>query len=235
MTTNQFNEWVGLPYQQTTQQHSCGNERATKQPSLQLEVPQYGNITLQLGGNISSQTKGESNSPYGSQAASEQIDVEPDISSKVEVVNHGKLPENETFSHQGNSQSTIEQGFQFISVQPREQYLQTTFESRESLQSKTLAISLNDSPNSPYWFDGTELGLKLETTQAQALRNLESGLNWLLRLPGRLKAFEQGVREGLRNAQLRRQVSLKQTDAIPIERSHRLPTAKAIPLAVSVA
>ncbi len=30
MTTDSFNKWVGLPYQHTTQQHSCGNEPTTK-------------------------------------------------------------------------------------------------------------------------------------------------------------------------------------------------------------
>lgn len=227
MTTDSFNEWVGLPYQQTTQQPSCGNEPTTKQPSLQLEVPQYGNITLQLGGNIKEPTL-ETTVGEGV-AASEQIEVESDISSRVEVVNNNNLPQNEPFKERQNSQNLVKQEFQSIQSTLDSNIYKTDFESPESLQSETLAMTLNDSPNSPYWIDDSELGHNLEYTQAQALRNLESSLNWLLRLPGRLKAFAQGVREGLRNAPLRQQVSLKQRHVIPIERSYRLPNPLTIP------
>lgn len=229
MTTDSFNKWVGLPYKQTTQQPSCENERATKQPLEQLEVPPDGNITLQLGGNIWQTSKQLHNSPRA--LIHEEIGRLALVRSRVDLAYPTNLPKNELYNHQENSQSFVEQEFKAIQVEPREQYPQTAFESPESLPRNTLAISPNDSPNIPYWIDGSQLGQNLEYTLAQALRNLEDGINWLKRLPARLKAFEQGFREGLRDIPTRQQASLKQPHVIPIERSYRPPKPLTMPLA----
>lgn len=130
MTTDQFNEWVGLPYQQTTQQPSWGNERATKQPSEQLEVSPDGDITLQLGGDNWQTSKQLHNSPKA--LSHEEIGTLALVSSRVDLTYPNNPPKNELYNHQENSQSTVEQRFQYIPVEPREQYPQTAFESQKA-------------------------------------------------------------------------------------------------------
>lgn len=159
------------------------------------------------------------------------IPVESETKYRVEVVYLHKLSKNKTFSDLQNSENFLQQGFQLIRSTLDHNIDKTGFESPESLQSSTLEIAPDDSPNSPYWIDGSQLGQNLESTQVQALRNLEDGINWLKKLPARLKAFEQGFREGLRDVPIRQQASLKQPHVIPIERSYRPPKPLIIPLA----
>ncbi len=85
--------------------------------------------------------------------------------------------------------------------------------------SKDIGLSAKAS----YWIDGTELGQKLSPTQAQALRNLEDGFKWLVKLPDRLKAFEQGFREGLKNTPIRQRQTPSQPQVIPIYSKRRQP------------
>lgn len=270
-----------------------------------------------------------------------ELEAEPKTSSKVNLTYPNNLPKNEPYSHQKNSQSCVEKGFEYIQSEPRGQYAQTDFDSLESLHGRTLAITVNDSPEQPeqamttnqfnewvglpyesslepvvditlehtqelaisaiapepeesrekvsppsepidnynklpskqhealqgnslyitsepitpvtkqpsnspqdcqgydhvkdvglrakssYWIDGTELGQNLNHTQAQALRNLEDGINWLVKLPGRLKAFESGFREGLKKVDRLRQTQPSQPQVIPIHSKRRQPVPMA--------
>jgi type I site-specific restriction endonuclease len=178
------------------------------------------------------------------QQPQEQMVVEPETSSKVDLTYSTNLPKNEPYSHQENSQSFVEQEFESITVEPEVKVADTISNLQENNGSnglnigKQLSKPLEALPDkekqiqarSTYWIDGTELGQNLNHTQAQALRNLEDGINWLRSLAGKLKAFESGFREGWQNTPVKQQARLKQSNVIPIERSHRLPKPLPIPL-----
>lgn len=158
-----------------------------------------------------------------------EIEAESGTSPMVNLTYSNSLPKNEACSHQENSKSVVEQEFQSIPVEPRGQYQQTDFDSLESLDGGALAITkaIVPSQQSSYWIDGTELGQNLNHTQAQALRNLEDGINWLVKLPGRLKAFESGFREGLKKVDRLRQTQPSQPQVIPIHSKRRQPVPMA--------
>ena len=78
-------------------------------------------------------------------------------------------------------------------------------------------------PETAYWVDGTELGLCLEATQAQAMRNLQDGLSWVRGMYRNLKAFGQGFKEGLKQPALKSQADPKLAEVVLLDRSRRLP------------
>lgn len=61
--------------------------------------------------------------------------------------------------------------------------------SLETIQTETLAPS--------YWIDGSELSEHLESTQVQAIRNLQDGWRSLKQLGRNLQSFKKGFDEGL--------------------------------------
>ena len=170
-----------------------------------------------------------------------ELEVEPETSSKVDLTYPSNLPKNEPYSHQENNQSVVEQGFESILVD----YEVKTVDSICNLQDDKGSNKLNEGKqlskplealpykekqieaNSTYWIDGTELGQNLNHTQAQALRNLEDGINWLVKLPGRLKAFESGFREGLKKVDRLRQIQPSQPQVVPIHSKRRQPVPMA--------
>ena len=159
-----------------------------------------------------------------------EMGVESETGSMVDPTYSNILPKNEPYSHQENNQSVVGQEFQFIPVEPRV-YLHDLPQNKGSSDSQKSQVLIEQGvkficinrPASSYWIDGTELGQNLNHTQAQALRNLEDGINWLVKLPGRLKAFESGFREGLKKVDRLRQTQPSQPQVIPIHSKRRQP------------
>ena len=203
MTADEFNEWVGLP-------------------ADVVEVPDWQKEAIANQHDL-------------------EIEVESETSPMVDLTYSNSLPKNEACSHQENSQSVVVQEFQAILVD----YEVKTVDSICNLQDDKGSNKLNEGKqlskplealpdkekqiqaNSTYWIDGTELGQNLNHTQAQALRNLEDGINWLVKLPGRLKAFESGFREGLKKVDRLRQIQPSQPQVVPIHSKRRQPVPMA--------
>lgn len=136
----------------TTQQPSCGNEPATKQPPEQLEVPPDGDITLQLGGNIKEPTENPSQQLEESRAIAQvelssckqadnnpsaqptlsQGKAEPEPRGRIRL-NNGCLRQNEVYKAQQNSESLVQQRFRLF---------QANSDSKDSYASKPLDNSL---------------------------------------------------------------------------------------------
>ena len=215
MTADEFNEWVGLP-------------------ADVVEVPDWQKEAIANQHDV-------------------EMGVESETGSMVDLTYSTNLPKNELYSHQENNQSVVEQEFQFIPVEPRANTDKQHLGTLQALQDADIHIRLepitntNKQPlnttqsyqrhdqvkdvglrvNSTYWIDGTELGQNLNHTQAQALRNLEDGINWLVKLPGRLKAFESGFREGLKKVDRLRQTQPSQPQVISIHSKRRQPVPMA--------
>jgi len=68
----------------------------------------------------------------------------------------------------------------------------------ESLEPSTMATPSLCPEVASYWVDGK--GVSLESTQVQALRNLEEGLRWIGKTSEGLRSFSQGFMEGLKKA-----------------------------------
>lgn len=203
MTINNFNAWVGLP-------------------ADVVEVPDWQKEAIANQHDV-------------------EMGVESETGSMVDPTYSNILPKNELYSHQENNQSVAEQEFESITVEPEVKVADTISNLQENNGSNGLdigkqlskpleALSYKEkqiSANSTYWIDGTELGQNLNHTQAQALRNLEDGINWLVKLPGRLKAFELGFREGLKKVDRLRRTQPSQPQVIPIhsKRCQPIPMA----------
>jgi hypothetical protein len=65
-----------------------------------------------------------------------------------------------------------------------------------------------------------------DTTQQQALENLEDGIRWLVRLPGNIKAFYQGFYEGWQDAKGRRSHKPRDVAKVIQLPQHRLRSLK---------
>lgn len=77
-------------------------------------------------------------------------------------------------------------------------------EQLETIQVIGLAISNSPSfpkPTQGYWIDGSEISSHLESTQQQAIRNLQDGWRSLKNFGRNLKSFKTGFDEGLRLAE----------------------------------
>lgn len=205
MTTDQFNEWVGLPYKQTSEPVVDITLENTDEATQAIALEQADSTPMLI---ISQQLEEPTEKVS---ATSEPIE------------NVGKQPSKQLEALQGKGLYITPEPITATNKQPSN--------STQDLQGHSRVKDVGLSAKSSYWIDGTELGQNLNHTPAQALRNLEDGINWLKKLPARLKAFEQGFREGLRDVPIRQQASLKQPHVIPIERSHQLPKTRTIPLA----
>lgn len=100
------------------------------------------------------------------------------------------------YSDRQTSKSLVQQGFRSMMVKLRDNIqaypLKTLQNNPEVLSYKDINIR----PISSYWIDSTQLGQKLDSTQVQALRNLEDGLRWVKRVYISFKALAEGFAEG---------------------------------------
>lgn len=121
-------------------------------------------------------------------------------------VNIGNLQQNEGFSSRQNSETFTKQRFKSIELnigsnprttQPetRQYYNKQPFQAQKATHNACISKVLNIPAKSIYWVDGSELGQKLDSTQVQALRNLQNGLRLAKAFCRRLKAFAEGFAE----------------------------------------